>query len=133
MTLSCLCGQIHLSVDSKPAFINACNCTLCRKAGARWAYYSPSAVRVEGPTRAYSRADKPSPNAQVHFCADCGSTTHFVLSPEAVVRFGDTLMGVNMALADERDLSGVELRYPDGRSWSGAGDFTYVREPRIIP
>ena len=41
-------------------------------------------------------------------------------------------MGVNMLLADERDLAGIELRYPDGRAWSGEGDFTYVREARII-
>jgi hypothetical protein len=41
-------------------------------------------------------------------------------------------MGVNMRLADERDLAGIELRYPDGQAWSGEGDFGYVREPRII-
>ena len=28
-------------------------------------------------------------------------------------------MGVNMQLADERDLAGIELRYPDGQAWSG--------------
>jgi hypothetical protein len=41
-------------------------------------------------------------------------------------------MGVNMRLVEERDLAGVELRYPDGRAWSGAGAFGYVREARII-
>lgn len=37
-----------------------------------------------------------------------------------------------MALAEERDLAGIELRYPDGRSWSGEGEFAYVREARIL-
>ncbi len=41
-------------------------------------------------------------------------------------------MGVNMGLAGERDLAGIELRYPDGRAWSGEGDFGYVREARLI-
>ena len=41
-------------------------------------------------------------------------------------------MGVNMQLADESDLAGLELRYPDGQAWSGAGEFTYVREARIL-
>lgn len=42
------------------------------------------------------------------------------------------MMGVNMLLADEHELAGVELRFPDGRAWTGAGDFTYFRETRII-
>jgi hypothetical protein len=37
-----------------------------------------------------------------------------------------------MSLADESDLVGIELRYPDGRAWSGGVDFGYVREPRVI-
>jgi len=37
-----------------------------------------------------------------------------------------------MRLADESDLAGIELRYPDGYAWSGAGDFGYVQEARII-
>jgi len=41
-------------------------------------------------------------------------------------------MGVNMRLADEKELAGIELRYPDGRTWPGTGDFGYVREARII-
>ncbi len=49
-----------------------------------------------------------------------------------MAKFGNTLVGVNMWLADERDLAGVELRYPDGRAWSGAGEFSYVREARIL-
>ena len=41
-------------------------------------------------------------------------------------------MGVNLLLADESDLSGMELRFPDGQAWSGKGEFAYVREARII-
>ena len=41
-------------------------------------------------------------------------------------------MGVNMLLADEQDLAGIELRYPDGRSWPGEGEFGYVREHRVL-
>ncbi len=132
MTLSCLCGHVSLTVERRPDYINECNCTLCSKSGARWGYFQPSEVRVDGPTRGYCRADKDAPNAEVHFCAGCGSTTHFVLTKGAVAKFGNTLMGVNMWLAAERDLSGVEVRYPDGQAWSGVGDFDYVRESRII-
>jgi hypothetical protein len=132
LKLSCLCGQVRLAMSKRLDFINECNCLLCGKSGARWAYVHPSEVAVEGATRGFSRSDKADPAAEVRFCETCGSTTHFVLTPSAVARFGDVQMGVNMRLADEGDLAGVELRFPDGRAWSGAGDFTYVRESVII-
>ena len=89
-------------------------------------------MSIDGSTRGYCRADKENPNAEVHFCAECGSTTHFVLTESAVSKFGNTLMGVNMWLANERDLCGVEVRYPDGQAWSGTGGFGYIRAPRVI-
>ena len=49
-----------------------------------------------------------------------------------MAKFGNSMMGVNMRLADERDLAGLELRYPDGQAWSGEGEFGYVRAARII-
>ena len=132
LKLSCHCGQVRLTVQKRPDFINECNCSLCRKSGARWAYFHPSDVNVEGATKTYCRNDKPDPAAAMQFCANCGSTTHFTLTLSAQARFGNTQMGINVALADERELAGIELRYPDGKSWSGQGDFSYVREPRIL-
>jgi hypothetical protein len=130
--LSCLCGQARVTLAKRPDYINACNCTLCSKSGARWGYFDPSEVQVEGVTHGYSRDDKGDPSAEIRFCPTCGATTHFVLTASAVAKFGNTLMGVNMALADERALAGIELRFPDGRAWPGEGEFTYVREARVI-
>lgn len=132
VTLSCLCGQIRVEIDTRPDHINECNCTLCSKSGARWAYLHPSQVRVQGVTTGYSRHDKVDPAAEIQFCSTCGATTHFILTPGAVAKFGNSMMGVNMWLADPADLAGIELRYPDGRAWSGEGEFTYVREARIL-
>jgi hypothetical protein len=132
LNLSCHCGQIRIEINKKPDYINECNCSLCGKSGVRWGYFHPSEVSVEGKTQGYRREDKDDPAAEVHFCPKCGSTTHFILTESAVAKFGNGLMGVNMRLADERDLAGIELRYPDGQAWSGTGDFTYVREARII-
>lgn len=132
MKLSCLCGQSRLELSKRPEYVTECNCTLCANSGARWAYFHPSEVRVEGATTGYSRADKDDPAAEVRFCANCGATTYFVLTESAVAKFGDAMMGVNMRLADERDLAGIELRYPDGRAWSGEGEFGYVRASIIL-
>ena len=132
LTLSCHCGQIRLTIAKLPDHINECNCSLCGKTGARWAYFQPSEVSVEGATAGYCRRDKEDPNADVRFCQTCGCTTHFTLTESAVARFGTGLTGVNMRLADEGDLAGIELRYPDGRAWSGEGAFGYVREARVL-
>jgi hypothetical protein len=132
LKLSCLCGQVRIEIPKRPDFINECNCTLCSKSGARWAYFHPSEVSVVGTTNGYSREDKEDPAAEIRFCANCGSTTHFVLTASAVSKFGNSQMGVNMRLADEKDLAGIELRYPDGRAWPGKGAFGYVQEARII-
>jgi hypothetical protein len=132
MTLSCLCGQIRVDLKTRPDYINECNCALCCKSGARWAYVHPSQVDVAGQTAAYSRDDKDDPAAALQFCPTCGSTTHFTLTDSAVSKFGNSMMGVNMRLADEQDLAGLELRFPDGLAWSGEGAFDYVREPRIL-
>jgi hypothetical protein len=132
LNLSCHCRQVCLELAKRPDYINECNCTLCSATGARWGYFHPSEVSVEGAAKAYCRKDKSEPGVHIHFCETCGSTTHFTLAEAAVKKFGNGLMGVNMRLADERDLAGVELRYPDGRAWSGEGDFGYVRDARMI-
>jgi hypothetical protein len=132
LTLSCLCGVVRIEVTKRPDYVNECNCTLCSKSGARWGYFQPSEVRVEGATRGFVRADKADPGTAIRFCPTCGATTHFVLTESAVAKFGNAVTGVNMALADERDLAGIELRYPDGRGWPGEGAFTYVREARLL-
>ena len=132
LKLSCLCGRIHIGIRKRPDFINECNCTLCSKSGARWAYFHPSEVSVEGSTKGYSREDKDDPAAELQFCPTCGSTTHFTLTSSAVAKFGNIQLGVNVRLADERDLAEIELRFPDGRAWSGKGGFAYVREARIV-
>lgn len=130
--LACLCGQIAITLARAPDHINACNCTLCRKTGAHWAYFAPDEVTVRGTTHGFCRTDKADPAAEIHACPTCGTTSHFVLTPATVARFGNGMVGVNMLLADEAALTGIELRYPDGRAWSGDGPFGYVRPATII-
>ena len=96
LKLSCVCGQIRIATEKRPDYIHECNCTLCSKSGARWAYYHPEEVSVEGTTTCYSRQDKDDPAAEIQFCPTCGATTHFTLTESAVSKFGNTLMGVNM-------------------------------------
>ena len=132
LNLSCHCGRVGVRIEKRPDFIHDCNCTLCQKTGAIWGYFRPSEVAVQGTTTGYSRDDKAEPGVSIRFCCKCGATTHFELTESTIEKFGNMMVGVNMRLANENDLEGVELRYPNGRAWSGEGDFGYVQKSRII-
>lgn len=43
------------------------------------------------------------------------------------------LMGVNMRLFAPDRLSGLRLSFPDGRHWSGEGQWGYARDAGVMP
>lgn len=133
MTGECACGAVKVTISAKPPFINDCNCSLCRKTGGAWGYFTSADVTVSGKTSGYVRADKSFPAVAVRSCVKCGCTTHFEMTqafkdqhPEA------DQTGVNMRLFDSKALIGVEVRFPDGAAWSGEGAFGHRRPPITI-
>lgn len=46
ITAACHCGQVALEIDSPPTEVTDCTCSICRRYGVLWAYYSPSQVRI---------------------------------------------------------------------------------------
>ena len=70
---SCLCGRVRWRFDAVPDGATACNCTLCRRYGALWAYdYENERIRIAGPTTTYTRAGSTDPSLEIHFCPTCG-------------------------------------------------------------
>ena len=127
MNGSCHCGRVTIRVPAPPDYLNACNCTLCVKNGALWAYYPRGRVEIDGEARAYVRADEAEPYLSTNFCADCGSTTHWApLAADAPDR-----MGVNMALFEPAELRGIEVRYGDRRN-DYEGERRYYRAPTVF-
>lgn len=126
----CLCGSVDVTVDAQPDFVNDCNCSLCRKSGAAWGYYPESSVKITGKTNGYVRRDKVDPVVEVHSCPICCVTTHWTFTELFRQQGGvSNRLGVNMRLFSATDLYGVELRFPDGNSWNGEGDYGYRRPP----
>lgn len=133
MTGSCLCGAVIVTIDAKPTYINDCNCNLCRKAGGAWGYFASASVTTTGRTTSFSRSDKKTPAVEIHSCDACATTTHWVLSKAFKEQNSSAdQMGVNMRLFDPDELQGVEVRFPNGKAWSGAGPFNYRRPPMTI-
>lgn len=133
MNGSCVCGSVKIIVTTPPNFIHDCNCNLCRKVGAGWGYYASADVTTSGETSSYMRSDQEMPSVIVHSCANCGATTHWDLTPEYKARNPSAdQVGVNMKLFNPADLTGVELRFPNGFAWDGSTAFEYRREPYSI-
>ncbi|QBF32034.1 GFA family protein [Thalassococcus sp. S3] len=130
MTGRCLCGTVRVTLTARPEFIHDCNCSLCRKSGGAWGYFPGAQVRTEGSTNAFLRKDKTGAAAELQSCPTCATTTHWVFAAEFQDQNPDVdLVGVNMRLFDPEDLEGIELRFPNGRDWSGQGAFGYRHAP----
>lgn len=127
MNGQCHCGAVQICIAHKPDYLNDCNCSLCTKTGALWIYFQTAEVDVIGKTKSYMRADKTEAVVQLHFCPSCGSSTHWKLSDSYDGEIDR--MGVNMHLFDTDILTGIELRFPDGKAWNGEGEYNYARAP----
>ena len=76
LTGSCHCEKVRWTYAAVPEGVTACNCTLCRRYGALWAYgYLEHGITVSGDTSAYSRGRKIN---GFHFCKECGCLTHYM-------------------------------------------------------
>ena len=73
----CHCGNVSFSVGSLPATLTECNCSICHRYGARWAYYKPEQVTLtvgDVPTQTYRWGDE---MIDFHHCPQCGCLTHY--------------------------------------------------------
>jgi hypothetical protein len=106
---SCHCGAVKLEIQAAPEEVNDCNCSICRRYGALWAYYSPAQVRIvatQGATDRYLWGRK---SLGFHRCQACGCVTHWAAVDEGIDR-----MGVNARLMAPGVLAAARLRRSDG-------------------
>jgi len=106
---ACHCEAVRFEFAEPPEWVLDCNCTLCRRYGAMWAYMrGPGALQLlSGPspdaTETYSWLDG---DLAFHRCKTCGCVTHMVaakVDPPAIY-------GVNMRLMAGLDPAKVRIR-----------------------
>ena len=111
---TCACGAVTINVPHKPDFINDCNCSLCTKLGATWAYYAPNEAQVdESGLDSFTRPEITDPWIRNYRCRTCGCVTHW----RSIRSIDPPRSGVNANLFEPEVLQGIEVRHPDGRSW----------------
>lgn len=107
---SCHCGAVTIEIPTKPMRATSCNCSLCRRLGALWAYYPWGTVQVAGHpehTQSYIQGDKKLRTVR---CVHCGCATHWEpLTPEP-----EATHGVNLNMFDPALAASVRVRRFDG-------------------
>jgi hypothetical protein len=115
LTTSCHCGAVQIELARRPRSITECNCSLCRRYGARWAYYSRRSTRVISSKGALERY---APRSRLHFarCRTCGCV---LLWQPIKARADADRVGINMRLIDRPEqLANARVHRFDGaRTW----------------
>ena len=110
---SCHCGAVRLRVPSAPTELCLCNCSICRRYGALWAFYVGDQVRFDGREHlaGYVWGDRTIDTMR---CRHCGCVTHWEpLQPKPGGKWG-----FNMRLFDPAEVGEPRLRRVDGAdSW----------------
>jgi hypothetical protein len=114
LTASCHCGAIQLEVKRKPRVLCDCNCSICRRYGVLWAYYTHKTFRVvRGRSRlaSYMWGDR---ILRFFRCKTCGCVTHY----EMTRRRPASTVGVNARLMDPSIVATTRIRRFDGaKTW----------------
>jgi hypothetical protein len=100
-------------MEGDPGPATACNCTLCRRYGALWAYdYENERIRLHGPTSVYTRAGKASPALEIRFCPTCGCLLCW--RGLRLEEDGRRRMAVNLRLAPPEAVAHLPIDHFDG-------------------
>jgi hypothetical protein len=111
---ACHCGRVTLAVTRRPRTLTDCNCSICRRYAALWAYYGAGSVELRAPR---GSLDSYSWNRRVrrYFrCRHCGCITHYA---SAQPRRAATI-AVNARNFPPAVIAAARIRHFDGaQSW----------------
>ncbi len=111
MILSCHCENISIKAPF-PAQLTICNCSICNRYQALWAYYQPEQVDIsigaEG-SASYIWGDR-----VIEFirCSSCGCVTHYLTLPGQ----SDPKVALNLRMVSAETIADLPIRYFDGKT-----------------
>jgi hypothetical protein len=110
---SCHCGAAAWTLTGDPGPVTACNCTLCHRYGALWAYdFENERIAIIGQTSSFRRIGKEDPALEILFCPTCAA----VLAWRGLRLEEDSRrrMAVNVRLADLEEVADLPIDHFDG-------------------
>jgi hypothetical protein len=109
---TCHCGLVRIHVRQLPRTLTRCNCSICRRYGALWAYYKPSSVRIEAPQGGLSKYSWNQKVRYYHRCGRCGCVTHYTYRKKRAWN----IVAVNAVNFELAAIAGARVRNLDGAS-----------------
>jgi hypothetical protein len=110
MRASCHCGAVVMEADVRPRSLTSCNCSICGRLGALWAYYTRKRARLIAGGDAvvsYLWGDR---TIEFYHCRRCGCCTHY----ESVTKGPDGRFAINGRCFSAEDLAPLRVRRFDG-------------------
>lgn len=107
---ACHCGNVKWIYDLPLESVTACNCTVCSRYGALWAYgYMNEGITVTGETKSYTRGKA----INFNFCSQCGCVVHYTAKKPA--ENGRVRMAVNARMITDPDkISSLPIDHFEG-------------------
>ena len=112
-TASCHCGAVTLEMKRKPRKLTQCNCSLCRRYGALWAYFQRRSIRVRAEPNALAAYSWRDRRFEFFRCATCGCVTHYERTSKR--KDASDMGAVNLRNIDDPAIvANVPIRLLDG-------------------
>lgn len=108
---TCHCGAVSIAIPRAPEAVTNCNCSICRRYGALWAYYDSAEVRVDAAPQALDEYRWGDESLAFVRCRTCGCMTHWRPLHN---RRKSTRMGVNVRNFEPANLGPFRIRFLDG-------------------
>ena len=107
---ACHCGGIRWSLRAPLESVTSCNCTICRRHGALWAYdFEHEGITVSGATTAYVWGPR---TLGFHFCPTCGCVAYW--RALQCREDGRRRIAVNVRLAEPEAVATLPIDHFDG-------------------
>jgi hypothetical protein len=112
LTGSCHCGAVAYSVELDLANTLKCNCSICTKLGAVWAFAPKSKFTLK--TSEGKQGDYQFGKKTLHhrFCPSCGIESY----AEGTAPDGTKTVGINLRCVEGVDVDKLSPKAHDGRS-----------------
>ena len=109
---SCHCGAVAFTVEVDPTEALKCNCSICSKLGAIWAFAPKSKFTLTSGSA--QQGDYLFNKKHLHhrFCTRCGIESY----AEGAGPDGTLTVGINLRCLEGVDVDKLSPRFHDGRS-----------------
>ncbi|KAJ6028381.1 glutathione-dependent formaldehyde-activating GFA [Penicillium herquei] len=126
---TCHCGAITVILPHQPTEINECQCTICRRYAAAWAYYKVNEVNIEMKEGVklsqYIWGDR---EISFNFCENCGCVCYWWPLEEKTPDGGAAEFGVNTRNMDPMEIFHVNRKIDNSYLFRPLNDKTKSHE-----